>query len=411
MAWPAEPAWMQMRRVSRGVPLAVGGAVVALGCLRGTSLPGLASDYAASPRELPILVLDRRTGSLQRFPRLAGRYDRNAADVTDTIVYAAIGDGRGGWFIGGEFEFVGGIRCRNLAHITRGGRVDRRWCLNPNATIRALARTTKTLYIGGGPASPFIGDRETKIAAIDLGTARLTSWDPQLAAPYVLDIDVHRSLLYIAGEIYSVGHQPRLGFAAIDATTGSATAWDAHAEIDYHGAALGIAAFGSTVYLWGNQLYQVGRARRCDIAAVSAATGRPTSWNPCPRSGPSPVERGGVTNLQLQGDRLFVSGWFTSIAGVKQRSLASFNASSGKLSPWKPQVPQTAVATIAVAGRIVYVVTVGPRDESPSLLFGVDGLTGERRGWHVRLNGPPNVLAANRRSLVLGGQYLRILGR
>jgi trimeric autotransporter adhesin len=55
-------------------------------------------------------------------------------------VYAMVDDGRGGWFIGGDFPTVGGVACPYLAHIRADGDLDRRWCPAPNAGVRALAR-------------------------------------------------------------------------------------------------------------------------------------------------------------------------------------------------------------------------------------------------------------------------------
>jgi hypothetical protein len=346
--------------------------------------------------ESPIVLFNRQTGARQPFPRVTGYGER--VDVIE-------GDGSGGWYIGGDFQSVAGVPCRNFAHVFRTGRVDRRWCLNPRR-IRAIVRTKTTLYIAGGPGYPFIGEYEPEVAAIDLATQRLTSWKPTCTGPpidctviradYIYSLDLERSVIYYASD---------RGFAALDASTGELTAWRPSYSFGYRGTPLGIVVFGSTVYLWGSHLNRVGGAKRCELAAVSAGSARVTRWNPCPNDG--------IGDLNLHGYRLFISGSFTRIAGVKRRGLVAFDAASGKVTSWRPQTPG-GVETSVVYGRTVYAVGGLHRDPADrngerqlGLLFGVDGQTGKRRGWHVRLSGWPSVLAVNARSVVLGGSGLR----
>lgn len=340
----------------------------------------------------PVLLLDRRTGRRLFFPRIRGYRDPNQ----HTTVYAVVDDGKGGWYIGGSFESVGGLACRNLAHVLQNGRVDRRWCLNPNSAVRALERTKTTLYIGGEPASPFIADHVANLAAVEVATQRVIAWEPtfDIAYGYVLNIDVTKSIVYVVRE----------GFRALDATTGNPTPWDPREEVDPRGAAEKSVAFGSVVYLWGDLLERVGSSPRCDLAAVSARTGRPTPWNPRPRC----TQGGEVTDLQLHGSRLFVSGVFSQIAGVKQAGLAAFNASNGKLTSWRPRVGRSGVAAFAVYRKTVYVSAfVSVSDQS--LLYALDAQTGQRAGWHVRLSAHPKVIRGDSRSLLIGGQSLQPL--
>ena len=76
--------------------------------------------------------------AFQPFPKIAG-------GTVNTIVE----DGRGGWFVGGEFAAIGGVACANLAHVTARNVVDRRWCPRPRGKVVALARRSSTLFVGG----------------------------------------------------------------------------------------------------------------------------------------------------------------------------------------------------------------------------------------------------------------------
>lgn len=107
-------------------------------------------------------------GSVDEAAALADRPRPGEAgfpEVAGGEVHAAVSDGHGGWFIGGDFTSVGGHEIPRLAHIFRPdhpdtpGEVDTSWAPKPDDTVRALAldsfsdypdRTGEwTLYVGG----------------------------------------------------------------------------------------------------------------------------------------------------------------------------------------------------------------------------------------------------------------------
>ena len=53
-------------------------------------------------------------------------------------MYAVVPDGAGGWYIGGDFAYVGGLPRNCLAHIASNFTVAA-WNPNANAVVRALA--------------------------------------------------------------------------------------------------------------------------------------------------------------------------------------------------------------------------------------------------------------------------------
>jgi hypothetical protein len=63
------------------------------------------------------VILDPLTGMvIPQSPKVAGQ------------VFAAVSDGSGGWYIGGDFKVVGGVPRTNLAHI------------EPNSTCQVISR-------------------------------------------------------------------------------------------------------------------------------------------------------------------------------------------------------------------------------------------------------------------------------
>ena len=82
-----------------------------------------------SPRTGPLIALSERTGArYPAFPRVA-----------DGVVNSVVDDGRGGWFVGGDFRRIGEVQCPNLAHVTARHAVDRTWCPKPQGEVVALA--------------------------------------------------------------------------------------------------------------------------------------------------------------------------------------------------------------------------------------------------------------------------------
>jgi hypothetical protein len=89
---------------------------------------GLVAGSVMSRRWL--LALRTRDGTVDaHFSKLA----------PDDRVNAVEPDGRGGWFIAGEFAGVGRVQCANLVHVYASGQVDRNWCPDPDGYEPASA--------------------------------------------------------------------------------------------------------------------------------------------------------------------------------------------------------------------------------------------------------------------------------
>ena len=192
-----------------------------------------------------LVPLDAATGTpTSSFPKVSGR------------VYAMTPDGTGGWYIGGTFTAVGGVPRANLAHVASDLSVSP-WDPSPNGTIHHIAVIGTTLHVSG----------------------------------------------YFS----EIGGQARYNLAAVDATTGVATAWNPAINGDVYS----MVATGSTVYV-GGEFSQIGGQVRICLAALDATTGLATAWAPNPD--------GWVYNLALRGSTILVGGLFTSIGGVARMS-------------------------------------------------------------------------------------------
>ena len=303
---------------------------------------------------------------------------------------AAVGDGAGGYYIGGQFTQVGGISRNSIAHILADGSVDP--AFDPNAsnyytpTVNAIAVSGSTVYVGG--AFYFIGGQDrTYIAALDassrpchglepargrpsLRSRRLrlhclrrrglqhhrravpqphrrsdassgaaTAWNPY-ADSTVSALDVEGSTVYAGGLFTSIGGQDRNYIAALDATSGAATAWDPHANSTVNS----LAVSGSTVYV-GGQFSSIGGQARNDIAALDATSGVATAWD-ASADGP-------VYTLAVAGSTVYVGGTFTLIGGASRTDRAALDATSGAATTWQANAASR-VDVLAVSGSTVY---------------------------------------------------------
>ncbi len=197
----------------------------------------------------------------------------------DGSVYAAVPDGHGGYYVGGQFSVVGGVARANLAHVRADGSVDPVWNPRASAWVSALALSGSTVYAGGEFRS--IGGRaRNRIAALDARTGRVTGWNPG-ANGAVDAVAVSGPTVYAGGEFRSIAGRARSYIAALNARTGRVTAWNPNASgnaAGYFGVST-LVVSGSTVYAGGNFTSIGGHARHY-IAALNARTGSATAWNP-----------------------------------------------------------------------------------------------------------------------------------
>jgi hypothetical protein len=244
------------------------------------------------------------------------------------------------------------------------------WNPSPMGLVQALAISGSTVYIGGefnavenstgtAPVS------RTNAAAVNASTGFATGWDPDPNG-YVGALAVSGSTVYLGGRFSAItdsagtGSVARYNAAAVSATTGDDTGWDpdpafnpAHPGSGYVDA---LAVSGSTVYLGGNFLSIAGSSgaatvKRSNVAAVNAATGRATAWNPSPS--------GAVLSIATSGSTVYFGGQFGKLLGpagasrVERDFAAAVSAGTGRDTGWTPG-PPAPIAAIAVAGSTAY---------------------------------------------------------
>ena len=300
-------------------------------------------------------------------------------------VSALIADGKGGWFVGGRFDRIGGVACANLAHVTAAMAVDHAFCPRPDQGVDALALSGSMLCVGGEFAR-IGGSRRSWLAAVDTATGRVSPWKPVLDGP-VERMAVRNETVYVLGDFGTAGGKPRFSLAAIDASTGAVTGWNPHAPQGSHGQALvdSIAAGPRAIYV-GGLFERIGGKTIAGLAALDPTTGKATAF--APAGSPWTVEA-----LAVVGGRLYAGG-FTHTGGY----LAAYDAATGKAAPWRPHADAGGIDSLTVGGSRVYV--------GGARLQAFDARTGRLVAWKPP---PPNqrvqALAFSGRTVAAGGQF------
>lgn len=216
--------------------------------------------------------VDAATGKRLSMPRVNG------------LVRAAVADGAGGWYVGGDFVYSGGKIRNGAARINARGTTTA-WAPQPNGPVHALAVINGVVYIGGS-FTEIGGQSRSNVAAVDAQSGALLSWNPGASGPVsALTVSPDGQTVYAGGSFISLGGQARANLGAIDAATGTATSWDPNVD----GPVADIEVRGSVVYV-GGSFASVGGAARSNLVALAASNGSATSWARRP-TGPSRISR------------------------------------------------------------------------------------------------------------------------
>jgi len=324
-------------------------------------------------------------------PRLVELQTSGSATPARTLpspsgpVNVIIPDGAGGYFVGGGFTSIGGSAQAALAHVRPDGTVDPAFApvITPvgtsQATVRALALSGTTLYVGGHFSQVNAADRWGG-AAIDVTTGAVLAWDlglppgsevsalavsgttVYLGASDLLAVDATSgtplpgftatvnggisalvasgSSVYLGGTFTTVNGASRLGLAAVDATTG--TVLPLTADVNAGGWVAALALDGTALYV-GGQFNSLGGQARGRLGAVDVSTGAVTAFNP--------GANGTAFALLAQGGTVYVGGLFSRVGGEARANIARLSSSGGVL-PWNPGL-SSRVVTLASSGGVV----------------------------------------------------------
>src|SRR6266542_3307928 len=209
----------------------------------------------------------------------------------DGPVTAVTPDGSGGWLIARTVFGADGIGRSRLMRVRADKSVDPTWDIAVDPTwntstdrkVYALLTTTDRVYVGGEFAS-IAGSPRRNLAALDLATAQLMQWDPSVGGEgeEVRALAFSGQTLYVGGAFTSGGGVARNSLAAVDVGTGAVTSWNPRPEPNVLPPPVRALAVSGTNLFVGGHFTSIGGSFRTNLAVVSSVNGFATSWNPSP---------------------------------------------------------------------------------------------------------------------------------
>jgi RHS repeat-associated protein len=287
------------------------------------------------------------TGSFASISSSTGSYSPGVAQASGSAsdppdptsgVRAVVSDGSGGWYIGGDFKYVGGHPRARLAHIKSDGSLDVAWDPQLDGTVYALALSPDNNYLYvGGSFTTVDGVSRAGVAKFNATAnsngALVANWNPNcLGTVRAIAIGPTGpgSKLYVGGAFSGCGGASQPNLAALDQSSGFVLAWG------LGGADAGIRALalnGTTMMYVGGNFAHVAGAARAKIAQVNTSDGTATAWTS------SPAANSRVNSIAPSGSTVYVGGEFTTIGGQSRRGLARLDASSASTLNWNPSPP------------------------------------------------------------------------
>jgi len=316
--------------------------------------------------------------------------------LVDQTVYAIVPDGNNGYFIGGEFTRIGGSDRARLAHILPNGNVDPDFMPEPDGAVSVLAVSGNTLFVGGA-FTQIGGQARTRLASINIMTRAVSDWSP---APDGLPtaLAVTSDTLYVGGDFANIAGMARSALAAFPLTNGvpgTLKSWAPNPNV------VGIPALyvaNGKLYVSGyfNTIAGQGRTR---IAAFDAVSGALDASFVTTVSAPDDD----VIGFALAGGRLYVAGEFTALGSQTRSHIGALDPSTGMVLDALPAVDGNVSAIVAVGDKIYFGGDFG--NVGNAARRGLAALTsaGAVDAWNPSPDGPIS-------SLALSGDTLYVVG-
>jgi hypothetical protein len=322
-------------------------------------------------------------------------------------------------FVAGEFSSIGGQPRAKLAALNAATGEVLPWRADVYGSAYTLLIHEDTLFVGGSFLG-IAGVEQHMLAALNARTAELLPFNARvsgvvrdyLAPPLVSDLELVGDTLYVAGNFTNIGGIADSSLAAVNATSGDAISWPTPSlGPQYEGfpplLCTTVVVSGGTVYI-GGWFDTVGGESRPFTAALDRQSGALLPWNPKP-------------DLQVglivpDGDTVYLGGIFSLLGEWRHRAgLAAIDLTTGTVKPWNPNPNGGICTAIAASGDRVFVsgdfTSIGGDPQPRQRLAALDTLNGEVVDWNPGANGVASGFLLEGDTLYAGGEFTQIGGQ
>ncbi len=307
-------------------------------------------------------LVRKRLAAIDLFSSTVNSWNPNSNNTISAIVV-----NNNDVYVGGRFDSIGNRYIGKLSKINGlTGLVDTFWSPNPNNNVLSLSISDNQLYVGGD-FTRLGGYTRNRLAAFNAKTGKATAWNPN-ADNIVYAIMLSENSVFVGGAFDKIGNKNCGHIASVNKHSGKLDSlWVANHNIS---AVQSIAVAKNKIYIGTG--YRSNPVSGGGLMALNAKTGiTDSSWNV--------LTNGSIYALMLSDDKLYVGGYFTTIAGNLINYLAALDTITGaaitSFNP-NPNAPVHAIAklgnNLVVGGRFS---SIGMSNNYPTIAV-IDKSTG-----------------------------------
>jgi hypothetical protein len=270
------------------------------------------------------------------------------------------------------------------------------------------------LYVGGD-FTRFGGRAHAYVAAIDLATAQILAWDPQVDEGNVSAILEKNGVIYLGGGFHSIGGHKIRHLAAVESARRGPGKVLAHWQPDPDKSVAALERGPGNSIFVGGQFSRIAGSDRRHIAAVTDAdkgAAQALEFNPDPDQRVTSV----VWDPANPG-QVWAGGYFSRIAGTDQALLARLDPGTGRPAGTQPVIEGSRgreILRLILHRGVLYAagVEIGKVNGQPrSNAFALGSADGGLLPFHADLDAGAGALTAAGNYIYLGGDFNHVNGQ
>lgn len=367
----------------------------------------------------------------------------------DGAVLAAVSDGAGGWFVGGQFSRLGDSTRHRIAHILPNGQISPLFSVKGfNSSVDVLEIHNDLLVVGGefnvyddpeevypsgvwmeestashlknfprfptGTVEAAIPDGQggfivggsfnqagdsTRFSLVQVdASGEVSAWFPYIRGG-IKDMLIDEGILYVVGNILEAESRVRIGLAAFNLQTKALLDWSPSIS----GTVNCISATEHYLFI-GGSFQEVNGLARQRMAVFEKQSGQLLDW--------SPAFNGVVHHIAPFDGKLYVAGAFSQVNGLMRGRVCSFDMTTQTLLPFNPNTGIGAVYSFGFSAGVLYLGGAFSQVDGQlrSNLAAVNAQTGALLPWNPQANGPVHTLQFLNGHLYAGGAFTQLHG-